>query len=112
MNGLNDCNFIGRLTKDPEVRNTTGGKKVANFSIAVEEKFRDKDGNEQKNVEYLDCAAWGGLANVVESFLKRGSAVFIKGKYQTQTWEHQGATHRAVKILVGNLNMLDSKPNN
>ena len=80
---LNQCNFIGRLGKDPEVRYTAGGDPVCNFSLACGEKYKDKNGNSQEKTEWINIVIWGKLAEIAGTYLKKGSLAYISGKFAT-----------------------------
>ena len=97
MASLNQCNFIGNLGGDPEIRYTPNGKAVTNFSIAVTEKYKD-----EKKTEWVKCVAWGRLAEVIAEYLKKGSSIFISGRLQTRSWEDQNGNKRYTTEVVAN----------
>lgn len=115
MADLNSCSFIGRLGKDPEIRNA-GSNKVANFSLACGERWRDKASGEMKEkTEWINCTVWGdGLVGIVEKYLRKGSRVFLQGKMQTREYEKDGAKRWATDIVLqgfdSKLILLDGKP--
>ena len=81
---LNQCNFIGRLGNDPEVRYMPDGKAAANISIGCSEKWKDKQTGEQKErTEWVRGSAFGKLAEIMGEYLRKGSLVYISGKMQT-----------------------------
>jgi len=106
---LNKVQLIGRLGKDPEVRELESGKKVANFSMATSETFKDNQGNNQESTEWHNVVLWQALAGIAESYLKKGSQVFIEGKLKTRSWEKDGVTRYVTEVLATNLIMLGSK---
>lgn len=115
-NDLNSVTIIGRLGKDPEVRSTNNGK-VANFSVAAGESWKDKNSGERKeSVEWFNVVIWGdGLVGVAESYLKKGSRVYIQGKLKTRKWQDQsGADKYTTEVVLqgfdSKLIMLDGKP--
>ena len=65
---LNHCTFIGNLGKDPDIRDVNGSK-VASFSIACTEKWKDKNGERKERTEWVNCSVWGALAGVVEQYV-------------------------------------------
>ena len=80
--GVNKVILLGNAGQDAEIRSTSAGKSVANFSLAIDQSFRDKkDGNVQR-VEWARCAAWGKLAEITERFVTKGKQVFVKGRIQ------------------------------
>jgi single-strand DNA-binding protein len=88
----NHCTFLGNLTRDVEVRNTAGGGVVASFGIATNKKWKDKDGNEKEEVCFLDCTAWGKLAEICGQYLMKGRQVLVTGRLRLEAWEDK-ATH-------------------
>ncbi len=109
MSSLNQCNFIGNLGKDPDVRYMPNGGAVVNFSIACSESWKDKKGGKQEKTEWINVVAFGKLGEICEKFLSKGSKVFISGKFQTDKYEKEGVTHYSTKINVRDMVMLDSK---
>lgn len=109
---LNQCNFIGRLGKDPEVKMTASGQKTVRFSIACSEKYKNKTtGEQQEKTEWVNCSAWDSIAGVIEKFVKKGSQVYISGKFTTRSWDDPATGQKkfATEIVVRELQMLDSK---
>lgn len=114
MSSLNQVSVIGNLGRDPEIKIMSNGDKVANMSIAVSEKWKDKNTGEKKEkTEWVPVTIWGPLVNVVENYLKKGSKVFVQGKFQTRKWQDQsGADRYSTEVVLqgfgGTLVMLDS----
>ena len=112
MKGINKVFLLGHLGKDPEVRETGNGQPVANFVMATSDTYTDKDGNKQEQTEWHNIVAWGNVAKVVESYLKKGSPVHIEGKLQTNSWEdNEGNKRYKTEIILQKLNMLSSVNN-
>lgn len=111
MKGLNQCNFIGRLGQDPELKDT-GTLKYTNFSIAVDESYKGKDGNFVNKAIWVACIAWGQLAEICGKYLKKGSKVFISGRLDISEYETEQGKKKSYKIKIDNLLMLDDKKNN
>jgi single-strand DNA-binding protein len=113
---LNKVMLIGRLGKDPEIRYTQGGKAVANFSIAVDESWKDKDGEKQKKTEWMNIVVWGNsVENFVEKYLHKGDMVYVEGKLQTRTWEKDGEKKYTTEVNVTDIKGLvtgDSESSN
>ena len=110
MKSLNRCQFIGNLGKDPELSYTASGIAVAKFSIACGESWKDKDGNKQEKTEWINIVAWQKLAEICGQYLKKGSKVFVSGKFTTQKWEKDGVTRYSSQVVIDELLMLDGKP--
>lgn len=104
-NDLNSCNFIGRLGADPETRYMTSGEAVANFRIACGWKSKDKEGT-----EWVPCVAYGKLAEICSTYLKKGSQVFVQGRFKTRKYQDKsGADRYATEINVDTMQMLGSR---
>jgi single-strand DNA-binding protein len=107
MAGVNKVILIGNLGADPEVRTIESGAKVANFSIATTERYKDKSGNPVDKTEWHNIVMWRGLAEIAEKYLKKGSQVFIEGKLRTRSWDDQNGNKRyTTEILSDNMTML------
>jgi len=91
---LNQCQFIGNLGRDAETRTFQNGDKVCNLRIAVTEKWKDRDGNKKERTEWVSVAIFGPLVNVAESYLRKGSKVYISGKMRTRKWQDQSGQDR------------------
>ncbi len=101
---LNKVIIIGRLTADPELRNTSSGTAVANFSVATNRVWKDQSGAKQEQTEFHNVVVWGRQAEVVSQFLKKGATVMIEGRLQTRSWEGKdGQTRRRTEIVAENV---------
>lgn len=110
MSSLNKAMIIGNLGTDPEVRYTQQNTAVATLSIATSEKFRDSNGELQERTEWHRVVAWGKTAEICQSYLKKGSKVFVEGPIQTRSWEDKDGQKRyTTEIKALNLVMLDSR---
>lgn len=107
---LNQCNFIGNLGNDPDVRYASNGNAIANISIGCSEKWRDKEGNKQERTEWVRVSAFGKLAEIMGEYLRKGSQVFISGRMQTRKWQDKEGNDRYTTEIVANeMKMLGSK---
>ena len=107
---LNQCNFIGRLGADPDMRSMPNGDAVANLSIAVNDDYKDGSGNEVKQTEWVRIVAYRRLAEVMGQYLRKGSKVFISGKMKTRKWtDNQGVEKYSTEIIASDMQMLDSR---
>ena len=110
MSGVNKVILIGRLGKDPEVRNLDNGAVVANFSIATSESYKDRTTGEKKEItEWHNIVVWRGLAEISQKYLHNGDMVYIEGKLRTRSWEKDGVTRYTTEIVADNMNMLSPK---
>lgn len=98
---LNKVFLIGRLTVDPQLRNTAAGKAVATFGLATNRVWINPQGQRQEQVQFHNIVVWGRQAEVASQFLKKGSLVFIEGRLQTRTWQDsQGQNRRTTEIIA------------
>jgi single-strand DNA-binding protein len=110
MAGVNKVILVGNLGGDPEVKHLEGDKVVANVSLATTESYKDRNGNRVDNTEWHDLELWDGLAKIAESYLKKGSKIYVEGKIKTDSWQdEQGNNRKKVRIRVQNMTMLDSR---
>lgn len=110
MSGVNKVILIGRLGKDPEVRNLDNGAVVANFSMATSESYKDRTTGEKKEItEWHNIVLWRGLAEISQKYLRKGDMVYIEGKLRTRSWEKEGVTRYTTEIVADNMTMLSPK---
>lgn len=105
---LNRCEFIGNVGKPPEVR-FVNGNAVADFSVACNEKWKDKNGNPQERTEWVRVTAWGKLAEVCGQYLEKGRQVYVAGRMQTDEYEKDGVKRYSTKIVADTMKMLGKK---
>lgn len=86
---MNDCEFIGNLTKDPVIRNTKTGKAVASFSIATNRDYVTPQGEKKQLTDYVNVVAWGELASAVSQYLQKGKRVLVQGRQSTRSYDDQ-----------------------
>lgn len=104
---VNRVILVGRLGKDPEIRQTNGDQTVANFSIATDESYKNRDGEKVKKTEWHRIVIWGKLAEIVEQYLTKGSLVYLEGKIQTRKWEDRDGVERySTDIVCDTMRML------
>jgi len=107
---LNRCEFIGNVGQKPEVKFTTAGMAVANFSLACNEKWKGKDGQPQERTEWVRVVAWGKTAELVGEYLDKGRQVYVTGKMQTREWtDKEGAKRYTTEINAETVLFLGSK---
>lgn len=101
MSSLNEVNIIGHVGQDPEFKTFQSGDRVANFSLAVTEKWKDKDGNPQERTEWVKISCTNqGLLKVIEGYVKKGTKLFVQGKLETRKWEQDGQTRYATEVCL------------
>ena len=107
---VNRVILIGRLGKDPEVKYTPSGAPVAKFSLATDEVFKDRSGEQQKRTEWHNIVAWNKLAEICGQYLTKGKLVYIEGSIRSRQWEDQAGNKRtAYDIVAREMKMLGSK---
>ena len=110
MRGVNRVTILGNVGRDPEVRALPSGSMVANFSLATSESYNDKKTGERVDaVEWHKVVCFGRLAEIVQSYVKKGSRLYIEGSLRTRQWEKDGVTHYTTEINARELQMLDGK---
>lgn len=98
---LNKVQIIGNIGKDPEIRSTGSGSRVANFSVAVTERWKDKDGEKKERTEWVSVVVWSdGLIGVIEKYVHKGDKVYIEGKMQTRKWEKDGVDRYSTEVVL------------
>jgi len=109
MSGINKVTIVGRLGKDPEVRQTGNGQAVASISVATSEKWKDKDGKMQEKTEWHRLVAWGQTAELAGKYLTRGSLAGFEGKLQTRDYvDKDNVKKYTTEIVVQNMHFLES----
>lgn len=110
---LNKVLLIGNVGKDPEVRYLDGndqngqGRKVATFTLATSERYKDRSGETRENTEWHNIVAWGQSADIVEKYVKKGTQLFIEGRIRSRSWTDQSGNKRyTTEINADNLQLL------
>ena len=107
MSGVNKAILVGHLGADPEMRHTQSGTAVATFRVATTERYNDRSGERQERTEWHRVVTWAKLAEICNSYLKKGKQVYIEGRIQTRQWEDQsGQTRYTTEIVANNMVML------
>lgn len=107
---LNQCNFIGRLGQDVELKYTAGGSAIANLSIACSDDYKAKDGTKVEQTNWIRIVIFGKLAEIASQYLGKGSKAYFSGKQVTRSWENQaGVKQYSTEIVAHEMIMLDSK---
>lgn len=108
MANLNKVQLIGRLGTHPE-ETIVGETKVAEWTMATNDTWKDKNGEKQEKTEWHTCKAWGRLADLAVNYLNKGSQVYVEGAIETRSWEKDGAMRYKTEIKVFKIEFLDSK---
>ena len=108
---MNKAILVGRLTKDPELKTIASGVSVCSFTIAINRRFRNAEGN--YDADFINCVAWRQQAEFITRYFKKGSSICITGSLQTRTWTDQQNNKRYVtEVVVDEVNFVDSKSEN
>ena len=107
---VNKVILVGRLGRDPETRYTGSGQAVANFSVATDESYKDRNGERQKRTEWHKIVVWGKQAEIAQQYLKKGSLIFVEGRIQSREWQDkEGQKRTSFEIVATNFRMLGGR---
>lgn len=105
---MNKVILMGRLTKDPEVKKTQSNLSVCSFSIAVDRRFKDSNGNKQ--TDFINCVAWRTAADIIGNYFHKGSRILVTGSLQSRSYDDQAGNKRTViEVLVEEVEFVDPK---
>ena len=113
MASFNKVILLGNLTRDPEVRYTTGGSAVCDITLAVNYQWTDKRSNERKEeVSFIDVTLWGRTAEIAGEYLGKGRPVLIEGRLQQDKWDDKetGQKRSKLKVVADAMQLLGGKP--
>lgn len=109
---INNVIIIGNVGQDPTIKNLSEETKVANFSVATSENFKDKQGNKSTSTEWHNVVCWNKLASICEKWVKKGQQIYISGKLKTRSYEDQNGTkHYITEIFANSIQMLGKRSN-
>lgn len=106
---LNCAVIMGRLTADPELRQTSSGVSVTKFTVAVDRRYQQ---GEDKIADFINVTAWRSTADFVTRYFKKGSMIAVQGSIQTGSYEKDGVKHYTFEIVANNVSFCGSKANN
>ncbi len=106
--GFNKVILMGNLTRDPEMRTTPNGQSVTNFSLAVNRTWKGADGQQNEDVSYIDCVAWGKPGEIITQYLGKGRAVLVSGRLDQRSWEDKesGGKRSKIEVVVEDFNFV------
>lgn len=105
---MNKCELVGRLTKDPELKLTSNQTAYCNFTIAVDRRFKDSNG--QRQADFINCVAWKQTATFVQKYFHKGNRIGIVGSIQTRQYEgNDGAKHFVTEVIVDEAEFVESQ---
>ena len=107
---INRVNITGNLTRDPELRQTTGGTPVLNIGVAVNDRRRNNQTGEWEDYpNFIDCVLFGQRANALSALISKGSKVAIEGKLRYSSWEREGERRSKIEVVVDELEFMNSR---
>lgn len=105
---LNQTVIVGRIAKDPELRETENGKKVTNITLAVPRSFKNSNG--EYETDFISCVLWKGIAESTVEYCKKGDLVGVKGRIQTRIYEKDEEKKYTTEVVAEKITFLSSKP--
>lgn len=111
MRDYNKVILMGNLARDPEKKSFDGGKQVTNFTIAVNRQWVGPEGQEAKEVSFIDCQSWGKQGETIATYFSKGSHIFIEGRLKQDTWTDKETQKKQsrLRVVVEHFSFLDSK---
>ncbi len=109
MPNFNRVQIIGRLGKDPEKLTTRNGTAYAVFSVAVDRRWKGRDGSPKNETDWFNVEAWGKVGEICQKYLEKGKLVYLEGRLRTRKYEHEGITRYFTTVVLSTLQMLERK---
>ena len=111
MSDFNKTFIIGNLVQDPQLKEISSTNKVVNFTIAVNRSWAGSQGEEAKEVSYIDCTAYGKKAEVIDKYFSKGRKIFVDGRLKQEKWVDKDTqkTQSRIRVVVENFHFMDSK---
>ena len=107
---INRATLLGRVGKDPEIRQTAGGRTVATFAVATGKEFTLQSGEKKKETQWHNCVAWGKLAELSEKYIKKGARLFVEGEIKQRSWEKEDKSKAYItEVVLSQIILLDAK---
>ena len=109
MPALNRVQLIGRLGRDPESKFTPTGKRVVHFSVAISNRWKDREGEMHESTEWVNVEAWDRLGETCQQYLRKGSLAYIEGRLKTDKYEDRGESKYFTKVVAQVVQFLDNR---
>ena len=110
MRSINKVILIGNLTRDPELKETTGGQPITTFGLATNRNWVTRAGDKQQSAEFHELVAWGKLAEICQQFLKKGKLIFVEGYLKTRSWDTEDGTKKfRTEVVINDMVMLEKR---
>lgn len=105
---LNQFIVVGRLVKEPEIKETESGRKLTNITLAVPRSYKNENG--EYDTDFIDCTLWNGIAETTTEYCKKGDLIGVKGKIQTNTYEtNEGEKKQKMEVVAEKVTFLSSR---
>jgi len=101
--------LLGRLTRDPELRKTTGGTSVTDFGLAVTRVWKNQGGEQQEETLFVDIVAWGAQAELIHGSVKKGHRLHVEGRLKLETWEKDGEKRSRIRVHMEGFQFIEPK---
>ncbi|MFA6529154.1 MAG: single-stranded DNA-binding protein [Candidatus Gracilibacteria bacterium] len=112
MRTVNKVILIGNLTRDPELKETQGGQKIATFGVATNREWVTSNSERHESAEFTECVAWSRLAEICADLLRKGNLVYIEGYLKTRVWDLPDGTRKhRTEVVVEDMIILEKKKN-
>jgi single-strand DNA-binding protein len=110
MRSINKVILVGNLTRDPELKNTTGGQPITSFGLATNREWVTRDGQKHTSSEFHELVAWGKLAEICSQYLKKGKLIYVEGYLKTRSWDLPDGTKKfRTEVVVNDMIMLEKR---
>lgn len=110
MRSVNKVILIGNLTRDPELKTTTGGQSIVTFGLATNRQWTTSDGEKRSSAEFHECVAWAKLAEICKDYIKKGMLVYVEGYLKTRSWDMEDGTRRfRTEVVLHDMIILEKR---
>ena len=110
MASYNKVILMGNLTRDPELKQTPSNQSVAQIGLAVNRKYKGRDGDMKEETTFVDCEAWGRTAETMSKYLAKGRPVFVEGRLKLDQWQDKDGNNRSkLKVVIDTFQFVDSR---
>lgn len=110
MRSVNKVILVGNLTRDPEIKTTTGGQSIATFGLATNRQWMTSGSEKRSSAEFHECVAWARLAEICKQYLKKGMLIYVEGYLKTRSWDMEDGTKRfRTEVVLQDMIMLEKR---
>ena len=110
MPSYNKVLLMGNLTRDVQLKSLPSGQPVAEIGIAINRKYKTKDGQDREEVTYVDCECWGPRAEVINKFFSKGKPIFIEGRLRLDSWEDKDGQKRSkMRVVIDDFQFVEGR---